>query len=121
MWEHGGTTTIRFILFIMRILAAIGPGTPQRRRCLTMDNLNAHRNMIVQQIIHQAGHRVVFRAPYHPIDGPIEYFFNHMQQDLTLAMYRVEDLNDVKAEVRATLRNTSTFRPYFTFIGFPDN
>ena len=103
------------------MLNDIGPGTPQRRRCFMMDNLNAHCSLLVQQIIHQAGHRVAFRAPYHPVDGPIEYYFNHMQNSLTLAMYRINALGGVKTEVRSCLRNTSTFRPFFIFCGFPDN
>ncbi len=120
MWETGGTTTGRFFDFIERILNDIGPGTPQRRRCFTMDNLSSHCNLLIQQIIHNAGHRVVFRAPYHPVDGPIEYFFNVMQMGLTLAMYRLEDLASVQAEVRAILRNTPSFRPYFIHCGFAD-
>ena len=121
MWEDGGTTIIKFVEFIQRILNDIGPGTPGNRRCFTMDNLTAHRNLLVQQLIHQAGHRVVFRAPYHPIDGPIEYYFNRMQNNLTLAMYRVDDTIDVKKEVRTGLRNTPTFRPWFIFCGFSNN
>ena len=42
-WASGGTTTARFISFIQRILNDIGPGTPQRRRTFTMDNLSSHR------------------------------------------------------------------------------
>ena len=121
MWEEGGTTVMKFITFIQRIPNDIGPGTPQRRRCFTMDNLNSHRNIVVQQMIHQAGHRIAFRAPYHPVDGLIEYYFNHVQHDLTLAMYRVQSLPNVQREVRNSLRNTSNFRPYFIFVGFPDN
>lgn len=46
-WSHGGTTTARFISFIQTILNDIGPGTPLRRRTFTMDNLGAHRYVIV--------------------------------------------------------------------------
>ena len=86
-----------------------------------MDNLTAHRNLIFQQIIHQAGHRIAFRAPYNPVDGPIEYYFNHVQNCLTLVMYRIRTLDDVRSEVRKTLCNTSLFRPFFLFCGYPDN
>ena len=60
MWETGGTTVTKFIAFIQRILNDVRPGTPLRRRCFTMDNLTSHRNLVVQQMIHQAGHRVAF-------------------------------------------------------------
>lgn len=121
MWEEGGTTSARFLAFIQRIIRSVGNGTVHRRRCFIMDNLNSHRNLLVQQVILQAGHRVVFRAPYHPIDGPIEYFFNHVQNGLTLAMYRIEGGANVKAEVRAIIRNTTSFRPFFLFCRYSNN
>ncbi|KAL7527657.1 hypothetical protein ACHAXR_002064 [Thalassiosira sp. AJA248-18] len=80
MWEDGGTTIQKFVDFILRILHDIGPGTPQRRRCFTMDNLSSHRCQLVLQIIHQWGHRVAFRAPYHPVDGPIHSYLFYLQQ-----------------------------------------
>ena len=40
MWLEGGTTGDKMIEFIELILNAIGPGTPARRRCFTMDNLS---------------------------------------------------------------------------------
>ena len=95
MWTDGGTTTVKFVDFIQRILNDIGPGTPQRWRCFTIDNLDSHQNLLVQQIIHNAGHRILFRAPYHPVDEPIEYTFNHMQMSLTLAMYWINSLAGV--------------------------
>ena len=121
MWTEGGTTTVKFVDFIQRILNDIGPGTPQRRRCFTMDNLDSHRNLLVQQIIHNASHRILFRATYHPVGGPVQYYFNHMQMSLTLAMYWIDSLAGVRMEVRSTLRNMSGFRPFFIFCGFPDN
>ena len=42
-WNDGGTTTTKFIAFIVRILASIGPGTPANWYCFTMDNLSSHR------------------------------------------------------------------------------
>ena len=35
-----GTTGDKMIMFIEMILNTIGPGTPARRRCFTMDNLS---------------------------------------------------------------------------------
>ena len=81
--------TAKFVPLIQRILNDIGPRTNHRRRCFIMDNLTAHRNLVVQQIIHQAGHPIAFRVPYHHIDGPIAYYFNHVRNSLTLAMYRM--------------------------------
>eukprot|EP00956_Cyclotella_meneghiniana_P001714 scaffold1870_cov73-Cyclotella_meneghiniana.AAC.5 len=75
-WHQGGTTNDRFTAFIRRILQDIGQGTPQHWYCFTMDNLNTHRNLIIMQMIHAAGHRCVFRAPYYPFDSAIEHVFN---------------------------------------------
>ena len=44
-----------------------------------MDNLWSHRNQQMSAIIIGAGHRIVFCAPYYPVDGPIEYVFNTVQ------------------------------------------
>ena len=54
------------------------------------DNLTSHVNLVITQIIHAAGHRIIFRAPYYPVDGPIEYSFNTLfQQELNKKMHEV--------------------------------
>jgi hypothetical protein len=35
-------------------------------------------------MIFAAGHRIVFRAPYYPIDGPIKFVFNTIQTYLAI-------------------------------------
>ena len=116
-WSHGGTTTVKFLAFIQRILLDLGPGTPGNFYCFTMDNLNSHRNVLVQQAIHAAGHVCVFRAPYYPVDSPIEHFFNTVQLSMTLSMYRLFTSDDVKKEFLKLIRNTSTFELYFHHVG----
>jgi transposase len=46
-----------------------------------MDNVGAHHRMIIHQMIPNAGHRVAFHALYHPVDGPVEYFFNTLANE----------------------------------------
>lgn len=58
------------------VLNAIGPGTPANRYTFLCDNLNVHKNPLIGQVIHQSGRRRLFRAPYRPSDGPIEFVFN---------------------------------------------
>ena len=84
--QKTGTTVLDFYQFVEQIIDSIGDGTPARRRCFTMDNLAAHRNRMVVQLIIDRGHRVVFRAPYYAVDGAIEYFFNTLQHDLTIKL-----------------------------------
>ena len=64
MWLDGGTTGDRMIDFINAILAEIGLGTIQRRRCFILGNLNSHHNIHMAALIFVAGHRLDFRAPY---------------------------------------------------------
>ena len=116
-WNDGVTTITRFLAFILRILQYIGPGTPANWYCFTMDNLNSHRNILVQQAIHAASHCCVFSAPYYPVDSPIEHLFNAVQLALTLAMYRMATPADVKREFLTLMRNTSTFARYFEHVG----
>jgi transposase len=42
-----------------------------------MDNLITHRVPIITQMIITAGHRIVYRAHYYPVDVTIEYVFNN--------------------------------------------
>eukprot|EP00567_Pseudictyota_dubia_P014059 CAMPEP_0197436338 /NCGR_PEP_ID=MMETSP1175-20131217/3810_1 /TAXON_ID=1003142 /ORGANISM="Triceratium dubium, Strain CCMP147" /LENGTH=382 /DNA_ID=CAMNT_0042965605 /DNA_START=300 /DNA_END=1448 /DNA_ORIENTATION=- len=121
MWNSGGTTITRMVAFIQKILQDIGPGMPGHRRVFTMDNLAAHSNNLVVQLIHAAGHRVVFRAPYYPVDGPIEYLFNTLQQGLTFALYRISNDGDLCREVRAIIGRIVDFVEYFIHCGFRYN
>ena len=52
IWIEGGTTTDRMCQFIQNILNNIGPGTPQRRRCFIMDNLNSHHSRQMAALIY---------------------------------------------------------------------
>jgi len=116
-WTDGGTTNARFLTFILRILIDIGQGTPANFKVFTMDNLNSHRNVLVQQIIHAAGHVCVFRAPYYPVDSPIEHVFNTVQVALTLAMFRMNSPEDVKEVFLSSLRRMDNFARYFENVG----
>ena len=116
-WTQGGTTIQRFLSFINRIIQSIGQGTPGNFCVFTMDNLNSHRNVLVQQAIHMAGHRCVFRAPYYPVDRPIEHTFNSIQGALRRAQYRMTTPEQVKAEFYACLRGMISFVRYFNHVG----
>ena len=116
-WTDGGTTTAKFLRFILRILVDIGQGTPANFKVFTMDNLSSHRNVLVQQVIHAAGHVCIFRAPYYPVDSPIEHVFNTIQGALTCAMYSMHLPADVRRVFLATLRRMNSFARYFEHVG----
>lgn len=64
-------------------------------------------------LIFAAGHRLAFRAPYYPIDGPIEYVFNTVQGTLRINMDAITDGPSLVAEVTAAIGDIQTFEPYF--------
>ena len=82
-----------------------------------MDNLSSHRSVLVQQAIHLVGHRCIFRAPYYPVDSPIEHLFNTVQMALTLKMYEMRDPAQVKPEYLRIMRKVKCYATYFEHIG----
>ena len=118
LWEDGGTTNERFYQFVERIINDIGPGTEERRQCFTMDNLNAHLNPTVLALIINSGHRVLFRAPYYPVDGPIEYVFNTMQNLLCIYMKDIYNMARLRNKVEEVIGSLQYFSQYFTHVGF---
>jgi hypothetical protein len=107
--------------FIERILNEIGDADPENgipRRCFTMDNLVVHHHQIIAQMIFARGHRLAFRAPYYPVDGPIEYVFNTIQQALTQRLYLIVNHQHLYNHVHAIVGSIENFAPYFHNVGF---
>jgi hypothetical protein len=69
-------------------------------------------------IIRGAGHRLVFRAPYYPVDGPIEYVFNTIQCMLKIRMDSIHDGGTLVAQLNSCIVSIPTFEPYFVNCGF---
>jgi hypothetical protein len=66
-----------------------------------------------------AGHRIAFRAPYYPIDGPIEFVFNTVQTYLAINMHQVENNgNSLRYWTINGITQITTFVPYFRNCGF---
>ena len=118
IWGDGGTTVDRFYNFIQRILNDLGPGTAASRFCFTMDNLNSHTNHAVQALIFNAGHRIVFRAPYYPVDGAIEYIFNVIECALCIRLRDIHTTAEYIDNLREIIRNLPEFSPFFRHVGF---
>ena len=118
LWLRGGTTIERVLEFVNVVLEDIGHATPERRYCFTMDNLAAHKNAAVAALIHGHGHRLVFRAPYYPMDGPIEYAFNTLQGLLRSNMHNIHDAPSLLNEIGNAIGAMDDFEPYFLNCGF---
>ena len=81
---------LRMIKFMRYVIVDIGLGTVQRRDCFTMDNLSSQHNLQMATIILNAGHRIVFRVTYYPVDSPIAYVFNIIQGTLQISTRLIE-------------------------------
>lgn len=117
-YEDGGTSIQRFVAFIQQILNDIGPGVPGNRRCFMMDNLSAHHDALVQQMINNAGHYLVYRAPYWPQDGPIEYFFNYVEGILMTERYEIHTPAQLEGHINHIFATTTNFVNWFNHCGF---
>ena len=118
IWNNGGTTIICFYAFIERILQDLGPGVPGRRYCFTMDNLDVHVNGAIQAMIINAGHQIVYRAPYYPVDGAIEYIFNAIQCTLRIDLQEIQTTEDFTNCLRKIITTFPNFDTFFAHIGF---
>ena len=120
-FSEGGTTLWRFYSFMVDFIDWLDVNRPGRTFCFTMDNLNIHRHATIINLIEDAGHRIVFRAPYWSCDGAIEYVFNtlHMklQMDDDNRASTVEELIDKIDDIIFAMSIVG-FAAYFEHVGF---
>ena len=83
-----------------------------------MDNLNVHHNPIVLQMIAQAGHMHAFRAPHWPKDGPIECFFNTLEQGSKSQSFDVDNAGEMEMKMLGIFASHQNFINYFENVGF---
>lgn len=118
LWLEGGTTEEKFIDFVQEILDDLPHGDEGRRFCFTMDNLSCHHSAAVITMIFAHGHRIAFRAPYYPIDGPIEYVFNSIQAELRQRLPMIRTGENLVGEINRAIFISYDFSPYFINCGF---
>ena len=116
--QGGNCNVHNFLGSIELILDEIGDGAEGNRRTFTMDNLRVHHYPMVSQLILGRGHRLAFRAPYHSVDGLIEYFFNWLQNQLTIHSNRVNNFADLEQKIYAALPRMADFQNFFVRCGF---
>ena len=83
-----------------------------------MDNLTAHKHPMVLQLITAHGHRYLFRAPYYPVDGPVEYVFDYIENSLRIEMHNIYTIQDVRDKIIDIFNGIDSFAPYFHHVGF---
>jgi hypothetical protein len=59
-----GTYLFRSYCFMLDLLHFLSTNYPNRSFHFPMDNLNIYKHLVVLQLIHHHGHRIVFRASY---------------------------------------------------------
>lgn len=117
--ERPGTDLPFFYNFIRAILQSIGPWHPPKRKyTFTMDNLNVHKDPLILNLITAMGYGYVFRCPYRPQDGPIEYVFNAVETKLKSRQFRIYNDADMVREMDDIIRSFDTFVSYFEVAGF---
>jgi hypothetical protein len=121
-YTEGSTNLERFHEYMTELIEDLNTRYPNRSFTFTMDNLNIHRNRMILDLIRDAGHRIVFRAPYWSCDGAIEYVFNtihtHLEMDDGTVMETVDDLVN---RINLIIGSIASFRRYFLHVGFQDN
>ena len=120
-WTDGGTTLERFQDFMELILGDLhqNPQTTGRSFVFTMDNLNVHKHAAIVNMIAGAGHRLVYRAPYWPVDGAIEYVFNTIQTRLKVFFDQLTTTPELENRINLIIGSIPSFHRYFLHVGFP--
>jgi hypothetical protein len=84
------------------------------------DNASFHDSPLFHNNVRGAGHRVLARPPYRAEDGPIEFVFNTLQQDLCQRRAHIFDGADLRREVGNSLVAMAAqgFGRYFAHCGY---
>ena len=115
--QKSGTTTLDFVHFIEHVVGSINQEAYGGARTILMDNLSAHRSLIVQQTVMATGQQLLYRRKYSPADAPIEYVFNTCQSELHIRMREINLLNIVYLIIDI-ISNMNGFANYFVFYGY---
>ena len=121
IWLEGGTTVDKMLEFVDNILEDIGHANEENFFVFPMDNLNSHKNVGVIALIHLYGHGVVYRAPYWPVDGAIEFIFNTIQSLMRGRAYEIYNEDDLLAAIYESIQSIDSFANYFENVGFIRN
>jgi transposase len=84
-----------------------------------VEDLASHKNPLILNAILNAGHRYVFRAPYWPVDGAVEYVFNAIQTQLRIYFNRINDMADLRNRINLIVGGFPSFARFFIHVGFP--
>ena len=82
-WVGEGTTHFRFYNFMEHLIIHLAFYHPDKSFCFTIDNLNIHKNQLIENMILCPEYRVVWHATYRSLDDcSIEYVANTIHTKL---------------------------------------
>ena len=109
-----GTNSIDFCEFLSEVIDNQLLPAAQDMLTFMWDNLSSHKTAMVSNLIAASGHRRV--------DGPIEYVFNMLQQQLSVAMYDIDNENHMVTEVTRIMQSVCNipngFDNLFQYVGY---
>jgi len=117
-WSGKGTTVKLFVAFMVQILDDLDVRHHGRLFCLTIDNLNVHRNAGVANDAVNRGHCIIYRAHYWYVDGVIEYVFNTVHTGLLSYYNRITTMDELRNAAILIFGNIPIFTHYFEHVVF---
>jgi DDE superfamily endonuclease len=114
-----GTDAVTFYNFVLGILARLAQVVPFQPKMFMWDNLSSHLSPPLINAIYNAGHSIMNRPPYSPVDGPIEYVFNEIENQLKGRLYQIANHNDLNVAMHAIITGLgANFDATFVHCGY---
>ncbi len=85
---------------------------------LQMDDLNIHRHPVIDNVIHDHRHHVVFCAPYWTCNGAIEHVFNMLQPGLQMDVNGVDNKFDLVNKINSIIGGMPSYKRSFYILDF---
>ena len=114
----GGTTIERVYDFIYHLLNDFAQNLLADHLCSQWIISACTKTLILNALLN-SGHRYVFRAPFWPVDGAVEYVFNSIQSKLRIYFNRLETMDNLRNRINLAVGGTHSFHRYFEHVGFP--
>jgi len=125
--DDAGTTTEIFKGFLTTLIDRL-EGMEQREewvgpKVFIWDNLAAHKSDVISNLLLIKNRLSVPRAPYWPVDGPIEYVFHLLEQQGRLRLYRIHTMYDLSRNIHEVITEFTpqTIENCFIHCGYLTN
>jgi len=121
-----GTNVDTFNRFVSDIVESIDnnilPVVGVQNRTFMWDNLRAHKSPILYETVQGGGrHHILPSPPYMPEDGPIEFAFCQLENQLNLNIAHISTIDGLATSIRnilANLGNDGGFHSTFIHCGY---